>query len=101
MEKIPVFAERCWFAISPDGSEHDVLIRVEAPQRVGAGDWGTVVICDPMDPTRHMIPGVDSWQSLHLAMKFAGVRMEHFIEMGWQFYWERGGSAAEASDLFL
>jgi hypothetical protein len=59
-----------------------------------------VVTLDPLDPTRHLIPGVDSWQSLHLAMKWVGVRIEHFAEMGWRFYWERGASSTGASDLF-
>jgi hypothetical protein len=47
----------------------------------------------------HGIAGVDGWQAITLAMEFAAVRLGHFVEDGWLFYWERGGEAASPSEL--
>lgn len=92
-------AERTWFAISPDGSERDVVIRVGVPTHEAGGEWRAVVSLDGLEDREYAIAGVDAWQAVRLAMRFAAARVLDFAERGWRFYWERGGDLATAREL--
>jgi len=100
METSLAIAERALFAIDPDGSEHSIVIRVEQPTLIAQADWGTYVTLLGLDSKRHLIGGIDSWQSLHLAMKFPEHLLPGYIEKGWKFFWDRGGTEFKPSDLF-
>ena len=34
-----IAAERIWFAVAPDGSQHEVAIRVMVPVKADRGEW--------------------------------------------------------------
>ena len=93
------FVKRTWFAIAPDGAEHDVVISVGLPAQVPRGEWRAVVSVGCLESRTHSIAGIDSWQALCLAMSFAATRVGHFAEDGWRFYWERDGDIATPEDL--
>jgi hypothetical protein len=93
-----IAAERRWYAVAPDGQDHDLVIRVSAPY-VDDGVWRAEVSLGVLEKRSHSIAGEDSWQALFLAMSFAATRVGHFAEDGWSFYWERGGERAAPEDL--
>jgi hypothetical protein len=94
-----IAAERTWFAVAPDGSEHDVVLRITAPTLQPGGEWRAPVSLGALEPHIHNIAGVDAWQAVSLAMRFAATRVGHFAENGWRFYWERGGELASSTEL--
>jgi hypothetical protein len=94
-----VAAERVWFAVAPDGSGHEVAIRVMVPTKADRGEWRAAVSIGGTDSRPCSIAGIDSWQAICLAMSFSATRLGHFAEDGWAFYWEREGEAAIPEDL--
>jgi hypothetical protein len=95
-----IAAERIWFAVAPDGSEHEVAIRVMVPVKAASGEWRAAVSLGEIDSKKsHSIAGIDSWQAICLGMSFAATCLSHFSEDGWMFYWERGGDLATPEDL--
>jgi hypothetical protein len=94
-----IAAQRIWFAVAPDGTEHEVVISVGLPTHELSGDWYSVVSVGCLDPQTYTIFGVDSWQAICLSMRFAATRLSHFIEAGWRFYWTRDGELAMLEDL--
>ena len=99
MDSTSSAAERTWFAVAPDGTEHQASIRVGVPTLQPGGEWMSLVTLFPMESRAHRIAGVDSWQAVSLARQFAATRAGHFAEDGWRFYWERGGASAHPSEL--
>lgn len=91
-------AERCWYAVSPDGLGHDLVIRVSAPF-VDNDIWQADVSLGVLDERRYAIAGVDSWQALYSAMRFAETCVRQFAEEGWTFYWGKGGERAAPDEL--
>jgi len=92
--------EREWLAVAPDGTEHKLLLRVNRPTQQSRGDWAAEISMGEIDPHPYSIAGMDSWQAMHEAMLFAAVRIRHFEEQGWRFFWERGDEQVSASDVF-
>lgn len=92
-------AERTWFAVAPDGTEHDVVVSVGVPIKTERGEWRSVASVGCLEARTHSIAGIDAWQAIGLAMRFAADRLTHFADEGWQFYWERGGELATSEDL--
>lgn len=92
-------AERIWFAVAPDGTEHEVVVSVGVPIKTERGGWRCVASVGCLEARTHPIAGIDSWQAIGLAMSFAGDRLRHFAGDGWRFYWERGGELATPEDL--
>jgi hypothetical protein len=99
MSTEPVAVERTWFAVAPDGTEHELVLRVYVPVVEADGVLRAHLSLGVLQERTHGIAGVDGWQAVTLAMKFAAFRLGHFIEDGWQFYWERGGEIASPSQL--
>lgn len=95
----PVAAERIWFAVAPDGTEHDVVLRIGIPTHASGGEWRAAVSLGALESRTHSIAGIDPWQAVSLAMRFAATRVGHFGEDGWRFYWERGGELASPTEL--
>lgn len=99
MTRPPLAAERTWFAVAPDGTEHFVVLRIEAPTLQPGGEWLAPVSLGALEARAHNIAGADAWQAVALAMHFAATRVGHFAEDGWRFYWDRGGDQASPSEL--
>ena len=99
MSSNSIAAERVWFAVAPDDSEHEVVIRVMVPVKADGGEWRAEVSVGVVDSEPHSIAGMDSWQAICLGMGFAAMRLSHLSGDGWKFYWERGGEPATPEDL--
>jgi len=99
MTIVPIAAERTWFAIAPDGTEHDVVLQVSAPTQQPDGGWSVSVSLGALEADVRNIFGVDSWQAISLGMRFAAMRANDFADNGWKFFWERGGDPASSSDI--
>lgn len=94
-----IAAERRWFAIAPDGSEHEIVIRVGAPKPQPGGEWSASISLGSLDAHIYEIAGIDGWQAVTLAMRYATTRLGHFAEEDWRFYWDRGGELTTPGDL--
>lgn len=99
MPSQPFTAERTWFAIAPDGTEHDVVVGVGLPTKADRGEWRCIASLGCLETHTHSIAGIDSWQAIGLAMSFAAGQLSRFTANGWRFYWERGGELATPEDL--
>ena len=95
-----VFVEREWLAVTPDGIERKLFLRICRPVQQATGDWTADVSLDGIEPGTHTIHGIDSWQAVHECMRFAASRVAHLETQSWRFYFERGDEQASASDLF-
>jgi hypothetical protein len=71
--KEDAFIEREWLAVAPDGTEQSLLLRVGNASRHSTGDWVADVSLGALEPRPHAIHGIDSWQAVHEAMRFAAV----------------------------
>ena len=94
-----VAAERTWLAVAPDGTEHELVLRVGIPTQAPGGEWWSAVSLGVLESREQRVAGVDAWQAVELAMRFIASRVGHFAADGWQFYWERDGEPAAPSDL--
>ena len=99
MSVSPIAAERTWYAVSPAGDGCEVVLRVHVPTHEVGGEWRAVVSLGALESREYPIAGVDAWQAVSLAMRFAAARIGHFAQDGWQFYWERGGEQASSAEL--
>jgi len=93
-----IAAERSWYAISPEGTGHTLVVRVGVPAK-RVDDWSCSVSLGVLDSYPYMIYGIDSWQAIQQAILFAARRVGHFIEDGWKLYWEENGDEADQNDL--
>jgi hypothetical protein len=89
MEVEQIAVERNLHAVSPDGLWHEVTLTVLMPSPRSGGGWRAPVRLKGLEDRVHNIAGMDSWQALSLAMRFAGARLDHFIEDGWKLYWDK------------
>lgn len=94
-----VAAERRWFAVDPNGTEHNLVLRVHVPAESPSGDWSATVSFGDLEKREYPIVGIDAWQAVHLGMRFVAARIQHLEESGWHFYWSRGGDPASSSQL--
>ncbi|MDQ0570957.1 hypothetical protein QFZ42_002791 [Variovorax paradoxus] len=92
-------ARRVWHVVSPTGEEHQVILEVGIPAPRPDGSWGVMTSVGGLDPEPRIIFGVDAWQAMSLGMHFVANQVEFFSEKGWQFFWERAGDRASASEL--
>lgn len=104
MSSSEAFLERVWIAVSPEGREVTATIRVSFPLLQATGEWTSVVSLEQLADRPDTIHGADSWQAVELAMQHAAVRIAHFQELGWSFFWDANdrvsGEAACAADLY-
>jgi hypothetical protein len=91
-------AQRILYAVAPDGSGQDLVIGIEAPYE-DDGCWRAKLSLGALESQVFAIAGVDSWQAVYLAMRFAAMRLDHFAGNGWTFYWEKHGAQTLPDDL--
>jgi hypothetical protein len=92
-------AERIFYATSPAGILREVTLTVLMPTPRSGGGWRAPVCLKGLDDRVHNIAGMDSWQALSLAMRFAGARVGHFVESGWKFSWGLDGNEISPKDF--
>ncbi|HEY5799040.1 MAG TPA: hypothetical protein VIT92_02410 [Burkholderiaceae bacterium] len=88
----PALIERIWYARSPQGAMTTMALQVSAPVPHDQFDWTcTAVLGDLEGGRQHDLFGIDSWQAVQLTMSFIVLRLGHFGESGWTFYWDAAG----------
>jgi len=99
MTRSPAAVERVWIAVSPEGIEHCVTLRVGIAQQQPRGEWVSKVSLEPIDSHTYTSVGGDSWQAVQLGMGLIEGIVRRLHSDGWRFFWERGGDEAPPSDL--
>lgn len=84
MEGEQIAAQRNLHAVSPDGRWLEVTLTISMPSARSGGGWRAPVQLKGLEDRVHDIAGMDSWQALSLAMRFAGARLGHFVDSGWK-----------------
>ena len=82
----------------PDGSERRVRFRVGRPYQDGADEWACAVELVGFERRHAEIRGSDSMQALSLALGFAFLRLQDFIEKGGKVL-DREGNSYSLDDL--
>ena len=100
MSSVSTIAEREWLAVSPDGTEHRLVLSVGGPQHKPRGEWTCAVTLWPLDSGTHEVAGMDSWQAVELAMQHIAYRIQAFQRLGWQFFWDANREPASPADLY-
>jgi hypothetical protein len=94
-----IAAERLLFATAPDGTQHELVLRVGIPTQAATGEWRSWVSLGVLESRLPFIAGFDSWQAISLAMAFVATRLKNFHEDGWLFYLEQGGEVLSQQEL--
>lgn len=94
-------AERVLYAIAPDGAGRELILQVGVPASDEKRGWGCRVSVGFIDTIPITIYGYDAWQAIQESMLLIARRVGHYEEDGWQFYWEKDGDRAHASDLAI
>lgn len=94
-----IFIERKLFAIAPNGEELNASLRVGVPMPDPEGDWSVEVCLPNLDNVPCKLFGVDSWQAATLGIQFVVNRVNHLSDIGWHFFWTKGGEKASMDDL--
>ncbi len=95
-----VAIERTWLAIDANGGEHTLVLAIGTPQPRKNVDWEVQVSLGILEPRPFTIYGVDSWQAMHLAMRFTTQQVADYAKRGWRFYWPDGEDEALPSNMF-
>src|SRR5260221_4880675 len=91
-------AERTWFAVAPDGTEHDIVLRIGVPTCEPDGQWRATGSLGVLESRTHKIAGVYAWQAASLALRFAAPPLGPFSEDGLRLLLEPGGEPASPAD---
>jgi hypothetical protein len=78
----------------PSGSTKEVILGVVSPQPHEEFDFSCLVNLPDRDEP-YKIYGVDSLQSLSLAMRFASARLDDLLSKGWVFFGRDGDDEYE------
>jgi len=91
---VEAFARVDWFAAPPGGTRSRFTVVIWAPKPHAGGDFACSVQIG--SSTVHPIVGVDSLQSLVLALVYVRHELEQHVLAGWAFY--RSSTDLEAFD---
>ena len=80
--------------------EFEIRAMVGMPYKHESGDWACPVALEGLHGRLHDIYGVDSWQSLVLAMNLVGNLLTYFVEDGGKLYREKGDGEISVAELF-
>jgi hypothetical protein len=75
----------CVDVVAPDGDISRCDIAIYAPERQSTGEFGCVLVI-PNEKTPITIYGIDSLQSLALAIRFLSSQLREQFEKGFRFY---------------
>jgi len=93
-------AKRIIFAIDKDGREFEIRAALGLPYETESGDWACPVALEGLHGGLPDMYGVDSWQSLVIAIKTIHTTLSYFVEDGGKLYWDKGGEELSVAELF-
>ena len=95
-----IIAERKIFAISTDGQKNIFNIAIGKPYPVDDVSWACPVKINGLHNKLKDVVGIDSWQSLNLAIFLVQQLLGYYVEDGGKLYWEEDGETLSLKDLF-
>ena len=84
---MPTIAKRELIGQRADGERFNIVMHLGEPYQESDVSWACPVGLDGIDRRLPDIRGIDSWQSLLLAISLVRSRLEHFVETGGKLYW--------------
>jgi hypothetical protein len=100
MSEPELIAGKTIYAIDADGRGFEIHLMVGKPYPHEHGDWACPLALEGLHGRFPDIRGVDSWQSLVLALKLSRNLLEYFVEDGGKLYWEKGGEEISVDELY-
>lgn len=80
-------AEREAVVVIPNAGTRAVRLRISRTVKDERVDYRCAVLAGGLDDQLHWIYGVDSWQSVLLAISFLRSRVDHWAGEGTTFHW--------------
>ncbi|MCD6385241.1 hypothetical protein J7M23_05630 [Candidatus Sumerlaeota bacterium] len=93
-------AEIKLFSLTPTGERQPLRIAIGKPYKIDATSWGCPVALDGLYKNLHDAVGVDSWQSLNLAIALLQNLLKNYLKDGKKLFREEGGKEVFIEDLF-
>ena len=95
-----IIAERRMLLENKDGERKLITIRIGKPYPVSGSEWACPVALDGLYKDLHDQHGIDSLQSLNLAMRLAQQLLSNLEEDGGHFFFEEGTGPIAVSEIF-
>jgi hypothetical protein len=96
-----IIAEREMVCMKPSGEKFLVTIRVGKPYQLSDIEWACPVEAEGLYGKLVDIHGVDSFQSLILAIRMLCQLLKSFIENGGRVFWADGKDELTLEELFI
>jgi hypothetical protein len=93
-------AERKMIFENKNDERKSITIRIGKPYRVSNSEWACPVALDGLYKNLADQYGIDSLQSLNLAMRLAQQLLSNLEEDGGHFFFEEGTSPIAVSEIF-
>jgi hypothetical protein len=103
MDKEPeYFAERTFAGRTSNGNQLTIRLRIGKPHAAAEGDWTCPVSIEGLRNHAADIHGIDSLQSLVLALGFARSVLADFLDKGGALFWpdEESAGAMKIDEIF-
>ncbi|HMQ04244.1 MAG TPA: DUF3658 domain-containing protein [Pyrinomonadaceae bacterium] len=95
-----IVAETVLYSVDKDGRQFDIGVMIGQPYEHELGDWACPVALVGLHGRFPDIHGIDSFQSLTLALRLIGNLLTVFVEDGGKLYREKGGDEMSVGELF-
>jgi hypothetical protein len=93
-------AERKIVFENKSGERKSITIRIGKPYAVGDSEWACPVALDGLYKDLHDQHGIDSLQSLNLAIGLARQLLSYLEEEGGRFFLEEGSAPIAVAEMF-
>ena len=93
-------AERKMIFENKDGEKKSITIRIGKPYPISDSEWACPVALEGVYKTLADQHGVDSLQSLNLAIRLAQQLLSYLEEDGGHFFFEEGTGPIAVSEIF-
>jgi hypothetical protein len=93
-------AERKMIFENKDGKRKSITIRIGKPYPISDSEWACPVALDGLYKNLADQYGIDSLQSLNLAMRLAQQLLSNLEEDGGHFFLEEGAGPIAVSEIF-
>lgn len=100
MTQRPPIAQQSIVAVGADGKEAVICLGLGQPYKVPGGDWACPVWVDGLHAGLLDQHGVDSWQSMQLAIQLIAQLLGAFVAEGGQLLGIDDREPIEPADLF-
>jgi len=101
MTEKELIAERTIYAVSEDGHGFEIRLMIGKPYQTDSGEWACPLALSGLHDRLHDMYGIDSWQSMIVAIRLMKLLLGFFIEAGGKLFTEQGCDEISLDDIFL